>query len=387
MSPQDRGKDDKKRKEKKGMLSGIFKRRDKKGKGSDEIVDDNEKTYDESLRQSPQPSHSSESVRDEGLTPRTMPQPQRQTSKLQKNPPSKLSPKTSINRGDTQAGRLNLIESTKSNIPPPSRSPPQLNVDLELTPLVDPEPKQVDENIPILSRVRSTDAPRNGPAEAESPNDSRRGMFSPIRDALRSPPSSSEPKPEKTRKAKHRMPLHESDSSSEAEDPLEPTQMPEERESPVDSQEATRDRLSESPVEVTVPDQGQIQHPPALLNDSSSQEEPSASPTSPLSSPEIIEAPDEMTGRDETPVSTTQPSTNAPTWSDAHLRAYLEDDREIRDLLVVVHDKVDVPPASRDHPIVRNLFKEENRKLGEMSTRLDTLLGDWLAKKTKAAPR
>ncbi|KAI4178587.1 MAG: hypothetical protein L6R41_008320 [Letrouitia leprolyta] len=230
----------------------------------------------------------------------------------------------------------------------------------------------------------STNAARDEPTEIESPKSTRHGMFSPIRDVLRSP-SSSEPKPEKAKQAKHRMPIDDFDSSSDTEDPLEPqSHTPEERSTQPQHVESDRDRLSESPVQVSPQEQPQARHPPGLMIDTSSQDDPSTSPVSPLSSSaELIEAPNEGNARDGTPASTAQSSGNTSSWSDAHLRAYLEDDSEVRDLLLVVHNKVDVKPAPRDHPLVKNLFKEENRKLGEMSNRLDSLLGDWLARKSK----
>ena len=239
------------------------------------------------------------------------------------------------------------------------------------------------------------------PMQSGSPKDNRRGMFSPIKDALKSSPVG--PKPEKVKKAKHRMYMDDFDSS-EGEEPETLSERPsyEEPESqPSIARNAqhevheprngatptaatvtdtARERLSESPVEVFPPQEHyRSPQPPQLMVDTSSQDDPSTSPVSPLSSPELIEVPTENIAREETPASTAQSST--PTWSDASLRAYLEDDSEIRDLLLVVHDRSQIKPAGRDHPVVRNLFREENRKLGDISNRLDGLLGDYLARK------
>jgi hypothetical protein len=257
------------------------------------------------------------------------------------------------------------------------------------------------------------------PPQTEAPKDSRRGMFSPIKDALRSTPS--EPKPEKARKAKSRMHMDDFDSSSSEDETA--TETPSQRESHEESEERhltiaqeaqreeheskplqvanydqpqPRERLSESPIEIAPPqdyrqrtlpqDSNRTPHqPPPLMVDTSSQEEPSTSPVSTLSSPELVEVPTENTGREETPASTATAQSSMPSWSDANLRAYLEDDSEIRDLLVVVHDKSNIKPARRDHPIVKNMYKEENRKLVEISKRLDGLLGDYLARKGKTA--
>ena len=191
-----------------------------------------------------------------------------------------------------------------------------------------------------------------------------------------------------------------------------------------------RERLSESPIEVPHPSQTQAyptplnttkerttpHQPPPLVTDTSS-----SSRTSPLSppseSPSLIEAPGAIrpyeqseshrdpTTSQHTPASTTplnaSTNTNAttaadqttlsststtPTWSDASLRAYLDnDDSDIHDLLLVVHDKTGVIPK-RDHPVVKNMYREENAKLDAISSDLDGLLNGYLARKGRAMP-
>lgn len=401
---------------------------------------------------------------------------QRQSGKLQKNPPANLSPKSSytqreaINQPPTITEQQNTFIPEQQNIfiPEPNRAPPAFLEPHGSMRMVQTEPDLISEdgapalnfNPAVTTREehmqsgsprdarrgmfsavgeeepmqsgsprdasRGTFSPfRNeeplqsgSPKDArrgmfspvrdeehmqsESPKDARRGMFSPIKDVLKS--STGEPKPEKVRKAKHRMHMDDFDSSSEGEEADSFSERPSyedpdshpsiaqhaqhenyEPKAPTiphvePPRETARERLSESPVEVFPPQELYRNHqPPPLMVDTSSQEERSTSPVSSISSPEIIEAPNEDTAREETPASTAQSST--PTWSDASLRAYLEDDSDIRDLLVVVHDKSQIRPVGRDHPVVKNLFKEENRKLGEISNRLDGLLGDYLARK------
>lgn len=492
-APPEKGKEDKKRKEKRGMLGGMFKRKDKKSKGDDKELEDSKKARSDLARQtlsppsrlSPQPKESMESLtQDPQAAKATSPQ-QRQTGKLQKTPPAKLSPKSSYSQTEatdqkpiiTERQNTFVPEQQNSFIPeqqstfipevnwtPPAVSEPngsmrmvQTEPDLipedrgptlnfnppetardepiqsglprdakrgMFSPVRDEEPMQSgslrDASRGIFSPVRHEEPIQSGspkdtrrgmfsPArdeehmQSESPKDARRGMFSPIKDVLKSSPA--EPKPEKVRKAKHRMHMDDFDSSSEGEDAEHFSERPSYEEQP-DShlsiaqdaqhenhepqaptipdveprQDTARERLSESPVEVLPPQEHyRSPQPPPLMVDTSSQEDPSTSPVSPLSSPELIEAPNENTAREETPASTAQSST--PTWSDASLRAYLEDDSDIRDLLVVVHDKSQIRPVGRDHPVVKNLFKEENKKLGEISNRLDGLLGDYLARK------
>lgn len=468
------------------MLGGMFKRKDKKVKGDDKDLEDSKKSSSELARQalsppsrlSPQPQESIESLtQDPQAAKATSPQ-LRQTGKLQKTPPAKLSPKLSYSQREAVNQKPTITESQNALFPErqdtfiqepqntfvseSSRAPlasseqdeslrtvqtePDLITEdrepaLDFNPLVtaregsvdtrrgillparDEEPTQSgaprDASHGIHSPVRNeepvqSESPKNRrrgmfspvrdeePMQQDSPKDARRGMFSPIKDVLKSSPT--EPKPEKARRAKHRMHMDDFDSSSESEEaesfserpsyegPDSHLSIPQDAQREIQEpkaptapnieppQETARERLSESPVEVLPPQEHyRSPQPPQLMVDTSSQEDPSTSPVSPLSSPELIEAPNENTVREETPASTAQSST--PTWSDASLRAYLEDDSDIKDLLVVVHDKSQIKPVGRDHPVVKNLFKEENRKLGEISNRLDRLLGDYLTRK------
>lgn len=304
---------------------------------------------------------------------------------------------------EPQSQRTAVTGQPNDSIPEPSRPPPIVSEPVGSMRLVQPEPDMGTEDSARALNFNPLMTSRDEQIQSESPRDGRRGMFSQIQDALRSSPS--EPDAEK---AKPRMHIDDFDTSEEEEH--EPTFQREsldepdshlsiaqnaqyvsyEPQAPTSFQphiEQAKERLSESPVEVSPPqDRYRTPQPPPLMVDTSSQEDPSTSPISPVSSPELIEASNEKAGREETPASTAQSST--PTWSDASLRAYLDDDSDIRDLLVVVHDKSQFKPiVGRDHPAVQTLFKEENRKLGEISNRLDGLLGDYLARKQGTAVR
>ena len=462
------------------MLGGMFKRRDKRGKGDDREFDDSKKPSSELARQalsppsrlSPQPQESMESLNQESQAAKATSPQLRQTSKLQKTPPAKLSPRPSYSQREAMNQQPTITEQHNNFVPEASRAPPPfsepngsmrmvqpeltpedmgsaLNLNLNFNPPVttreepmhsgspkdarrgvfspvgDEEPMQSGSprdaprgiNLPVrneeplqsgspkdIRRPMFSPVRDEEPRQSESPKDARRGMFSPIKDVLKSSPAES--KPEKVRKAKQRMHMDDFDSSSEGEE-TETSERPsyddepdshlsiaqdaqhEDQESQAPTvpnvelpRDTARDRLSESPVEVLPPQEHyRSPQPPQLMMDTSSQDDPSTSPVSPISSPELIEAPNENAAREETPASTAQSST--PTWSDASLRAYLEDDSEIRDLLVVVHDKSHIKPVGRDHPVVKNLFKEENRKLGEISNQLDGLLGEILTRKQR----
>jgi len=74
-------------------------------------------------------------------------------------------------------------------------------------------------------------------------------------------------------------------------------------------------------------------------------------------------------------------SRSTPTWSDASLRSYMENSQDIKDLLIIVHDKSNVTPVGPDHPFMHNLFLGERTKLAEMQSQLDTMLMSWISKK------
>lgn len=390
-SPPEKAKDEKRKEKKSGILSGLFKRKDRKGKAQTED-EDPEWLAKEISGQSSQSKMSSESLSQDGgsvqSSPQQRQQPQRQISKLQKSPPVKMAPlnkrpasREGQNPEKSKPLELSMAAASQSNEPSSAPAEPGS------VKLIDPS--QVTRGTPPALRIVSPEQPHELSSPPLSPMDSKRGkMFSPIRDVLRSSPSNLEPKPEKVTRARERVAIDEFDSSPDLEDAPDPMPPPEEIYPSRIQEQSVKERLSESPIQVSPLGSTNHINAPALVGDTSSQEEPSISPVSPSSTPELVEVPREENVRDEeTPVSTLHPPTSAPTWSDASLRSYLEDDTDIRDLLVIVHDKSDIKAAGPDHHINANLCKEENRRLGEMSTRLDGLLHDWLARKSKNVVR
>ncbi|KAK6006076.1 hypothetical protein QM012_006486 [Aureobasidium pullulans] len=85
------------------------------------------------------------------------------------------------------------------------------------------------------------------------------------------------------------------------------------------------------------------------------------------------------------PASTRSPVSTAGTlntWSDASLRAWLDGaENDVRDMLVIIHDKSSVVPVTRNHPLMADLFTDESRRLAGLQDELDGLLGNWLARK------
>ncbi|KAI0402915.1 hypothetical protein F4802DRAFT_331520 [Xylaria palmicola] len=212
--------------------------------------------------------------------------------------------------------------------------------------------------------------------------------------------------PPKVTKAKSRVELDDFDSLTEEEVLPEPTRAPPEpkrensdddkslrpslpgsfpdssssipRQAETEEMRTLPERLSESPVHVSPITST---NPPALMGDSSSQEDRSSPVSSP--SPELAGA-DSSTHRNQDSVTTSASLTTTPTWNDANLRAFFDSGSEIRDLLVVIYDdKTDATPVGANHPIATSLFREQNAKLAEITTQLDNMLGDWLARKQR----
>ncbi|KAG5977536.1 hypothetical protein E4U55_006694 [Claviceps digitariae] len=118
-------------------------------------------------------------------------------------------------------------------------------------------------------------------------------------------------------------------------------------------------------------------NPPALMVDTSSVDD-ITSEGSP--SPELVVQTENDVVRGG---SSSSNGKEAAVWDDSKLRAFFDESDHIRDLLVVVYDKTNVEPAGNDHPVVGGLFREQNAKLAEITTQLDNMLGDWLARKQR----
>ena len=356
------GKDKKEKEKKPGMLSGLFKRKDKKSKSQEDDVDDilaGKRSMDNPA--SPVPSKDSEEI---VLTEDAPVQDiQRQPSKLQKLPRSEMSPI----RKPGQAKDVKPMETQQS--PAPDRPPTAESSQAPSMRLVQSEAGS-EETIQA-PRELSSELTR-GPILSQPKEQKSVGAISKI---LRSASSSaSDTRPVKAKKAKSRVELDDFDSSEDVSPIEEEVHAPSKQaQRPIpgsfpdsyistpqtESTNAMEERLSESPVQVS-PITPLQSYPPNLMVDTSSQEEP----PSPISSasPELIDADD---AREKKGSSTT--STSTATWSDTHLRTFFDDDADIKDLLVVVYDKSGVVPAGPDHPITGNLFKEENAKLADIT--------------------
>ncbi|KAH6668105.1 hypothetical protein F5X68DRAFT_225225 [Plectosphaerella plurivora] len=393
-------KDDKKKKDKKpSAIRSFFSRKDKKKAADDD---------DDSLGKRSMDT-SNDGEEDEVLDKSA---PSRQPSKLQKAQP-RAEPSPTRKAGSTpqksstrelaeyiaSEGRTNDV----SNVPPSSMRLVQEKEALE------------------TSRDRSPEMVRSASQQKEE----RTGGLAKIKQLSRtgSDKSAKADKPQKVTKAKARVELDDFDTSDEEDttisEPVKQQQAPapvqetktlepkalrpqlpgaypdsymttgsnqsDKTVTPADMQTQrtpATERLSESPVQVSPVTSN---NPPALVGDTSSQEEDDENSASP--SPELVEVTDAQRHRaQESSVagSTSTGASNASsTWNDAKLRAFFDSSDDIRDMLVVVYDKTDVAPAGPDHPVAGPLFREQNAKLAEITTQLDNMLGDWLARKQR----
>ncbi|KAF4341045.1 ATP dependent RNA helicase [Fusarium beomiforme] len=373
---------DKSRKEKEKKPSAIrsfFSRKDRK-----KSVDEDDESFGKRSMDIVSEPRDSESIEDVTSPDR---QPQRSASKLQKQMPrTEASPGKGGETSSTMELAAYLAESRVndvSNVPPASMR------------IVNPETQETHE-VPSNSRIGGDANKVRSSSAAAQHNDTKALAM-----ALgRSASTGGEPKTTKTAKPRPLMDLDEL-SSSDEDDVSQPTsrttpEQPVEKKSEgglrpqlpgafPDSFDATtkqnasatagqdqKDRLSESPVQVSPVN---TTRPPALEIDTSSQEGRSSSD---VPSPELMPG-------DETPKdSSSTKSAKEPGWDDEKLRAFFDDGEHVRDLLMVVYDKTDVEPVGKDHPVVSGMFREQNAKLAEITTQLDNMLGDWLARKQRS---
>jgi hypothetical protein len=380
----DKSKDDKKRKDKKdkdkkpGMLSSLFSRKKKKQLEEDDIDNDEliygKKASGEDARSSPVPSNDSEELALEDQT-QAQSSPQRQPSKLQKQP--RMEAPTAVKQA-TLGAEPKPKESQQ--LPAPERAPQTTSAMEPSLRLVQPDLQEASEPLQ-KTRTITPEITRSLSSQNNHEDSKSGGTFSKI---LRSrSQNGAEPKLAKVKKAKVRSELDDFDTSGESspveESSKEQIQAPA-REAPVrpsipgaypdsytttpavEKSDPVNERLSESPVQVS-PIDGSRSNPPALMVDTSSQDDAPSPTSSP--SPELVDV-EEVRGNKGSVNSMSTP-TSTSTWSDAHLRTFFDDDSEIKDLLVVVYDKSGVVPAGPEHPITGNLFKEENAKLADIT--------------------
>ncbi|KAI1648514.1 uncharacterized protein F4817DRAFT_364382 [Daldinia loculata] len=381
----DRNKDDKKKREKDkkekekkpSAIRSFFSRKDKKKSLDDDDDSFGKRSLDATAEMTEKDMEEAH-VADADLSPEKANGPQRNTSKLQKNQP----------RTD----------------PSPTRKP-----------AIAPSQAGSERGPMLASEARSNNVANVPPATLRIVESDR--LESPDRSSQKNEKGSSksavtkESKPQKVTKAKSRLELDDFDSPEEDETASQPTRTPPElTQQPPETKQtrptlpgaypdsyistqtaaselsdqtikpqrpAGEERLSESPVQVSPV---MSSNPPALMVDTSSQEGQSSPASSP--SPELVDTENRTHGKQDS-VATSTSAATTPTWNDASLRAFFDSGSDIRDLLVIVYDKNDVTPAGPEHPVIGSLFREQNARLAEITTQLDNMLGDWLARKQR----
>ncbi|KAF4972935.1 hypothetical protein FSARC_629 [Fusarium sarcochroum] len=377
---------DKARKEKEKKPSAIrsfFSRKDRK-----KSVDDDDESFGKRSMDMVSEPRDSESI-EEVASPDSS-KPQRNPSKLQKQMPRN---ETSSGKGgqneksSTMELAAYLAESRVndvSNVPPASMR------------IVNPETQETHE-VPSNTHVGG-DPTRARSSSATAQHDDTKAL---ARALGRSASTGGESRTARTAKTRPLMDVDElSDSDEDVESQPTPREAPEEtgekkteggllrpqlpgafpdsfdatskQNAPAAINKEHQDRLSESPVQVSPVN---ATRPPALEIDTSSQEGRSSSE---VPSPELM--PGDETPRD----SNSTRSAKEPEWDDDKLRAFFDDGEHVRDLLMLVYDKTDVEPVGKDHPVVSGMFREQNAKLAEITTQLDNMLGDWLARKQRS---
>jgi hypothetical protein len=408
----DKVKDDKKKKEKKsGMLSGLFKRKDKKSKGAlDSFDSDGGKESEENGRSSPQSKDSNE---ERPSTEQGPASPQRQASKgkLQKpqrgreESPSKV--KGILKADEIEPAPLQISNVKEAPTNKPATPQPSTASTMRLV-----SPEQDD-----LTRESTEEDVQ--PSEGHPQSNMVPASLNPM-NMLKSEQSNGEPRPEKVKKAKQRVQLDDFDSENEANPFADPTTA-----GPTSSHAADTAHvggLSESHIQAsaveaqastaqnleTTDQDTDPRQPPGLTADTSSQETPSpvstpspdhspatsgpakadlpsptvAKPSSAMPPPSQAAPAPAREAEVSPPVSSA--SASLPAWSDSSLRTYLDDGSDIRDTLMVINDTTGVVPVGRDHPLMSSLFVEETKTVTQLGGELDLLLQNWLeAKRNK----
>ncbi len=391
LGSEDKPKEDKK-KEKKGMLSGLFKRKEKAPRGPKAEQDMQSKISEESVRHSPQSKDSLESLT------KTEVAPERRPSKLQKHPPSYTPPKSSPT--ESRAPQTTHQQQPEPQPQEQSAAPPAPTGPAPAPPTL----RQIEPSNTVVAQedqrpVQQAQNQAHGQTPGRFPSlQEKRSIFSPITTAFKPSPTAasadSEPnlKPIYSKRAKERFAIDTSDSEDDP-TPTAGSQIEDDRGISPLNEIQTRHRRNDSgmqisPIEPPMREshsEGRISNEPPVSAIEEQHEMPKGS--TPPQNLDVTPIETENTASTSKPspstATTHTPSTSrsTPTWSDASLRTYLENDQDIKDLLIIVHDKSNVTPVGSDHPLMTNLFSNERNKLTEMQSQLDSMLMTWMSRK------
>lgn len=272
-------------------------------------------------------------------------------------------------------------------------------------------------------------------APITSEKEIKESSLSPLTNMLRNN-SSKDPKPAKAKRSKQRVELDDFDSPADEDGP---NPFKEQEERGERGSEDSRESLTDSPVEITSDATNTFMHGteiihipmPAVGDSATGSDDDDGEPVSLSSSPSIIDHPAEPISdteeedlvQDNTPTPTgpqspvtptnmtqqmvlplRQDSISTPTesvhpplktravpsatavWSDSSLRSWLEDGSEVRDMLLMIHDKAGVVPVGNDHPIMKGLYDQPRKGVQDLMGQLDGLLGTFIQKRGISLP-
>lgn len=387
------GKSSKKDK-KPGMLSGLFKRKDKKIKVDEAIGGVVLKEGASDVPLSPSTPPATDSLVETAISPTSPTSSTRKTgpNKLAKPPPASL-----VANGIATGAVRSTLTSSSSNTSLNGQRDAQQNL--------------------AHATIESASATSAGPPadskqalQIQIPNeDDEQKSGARIRSPLTSLVASDQPKKEKLKKAKTRMEL-DVDSSPETEEgpqgpfnsstsafvgpspgrpaPSAPLAISEEQDSNRSAQLHDEQQRAKHSADVQ----------PRMTHSASSGE--SDEPHTPVmhqSRGAFGDGPEGSSLTTSTPAGsvgtpdTSTPATTADSdryardsWDGAALRTYLDGNstNDVKDMLVIINDHTGVVPVSHDHPVMAELgLLEQQRKLDALSAQLDGLLQGFLEKR------
>jgi hypothetical protein len=375
----DKGKEKKKDKDKKekdkkpSAIRSFFSRKDRKKSADDDDDSFGKRSLDASIEGGDEEMQAA----DVDLSPEKGSGPQRTTSKLTKQMP-RTEPSPTRKPGalkETPPG-LDLAQflTTEGKEPKPKELANGPSASLRM---VEPDPLDAaDKSPPKDDKSKSSISKMMHPAEGKPTKVSKAKSRVELDDFDSSDEEEVIPEPSRPPPAPDAAPVSEPSRLAPEEKLLRPAIPGSYPDSYLSTQTATplqqppapaasapppTERLSESPVQVSPVTS---HNPPALVGDTSSQEDRSSPISSP--SPELVDV--EGRGHHNQDSMTSTSATTSSTWNDANLRAFFDSSSDVRDMLVVVYDKTDVPPAGPEHPVVGTLFKEQNAKLAEITS-------------------
>lgn len=371
-SPEPRGKDGKRMKKGGGVLGGLFKRRNKKGKNDEAELEDW--------------LHSGNG---QGPGPGPGPGQDKQSSiSSRESEDSQIDAKRE--KGEPQRRQLDLQQQREQKLVVAAGVPSTIRK-------VEPEGEKKEEvavHGPTTQEKQSLTTQRAGsgtkPTAVYSPekrslsvssygSETERGPSQREESIINSPISLLETRSSEleVQPAPHNIPTNSYNSTKlghqksayQAYQPFRPSDDKQSPEQP--STDTPIDRLSESPEQISYHDASDR---PDLIDSSS--DNTSSSPVESL--PEIIERTVDCSPMPVVAIDHNGAITR--TWSDWSLRTYFEDDNDVRDMLIVVQqDKSGGSLVRKDHPDIGPLFEDASTRLADI-TKVFFPPGPWVTK-------